>query len=377
VGGVALDEVVWAPPSPWPGEGGASMSLSSDAADVASNDEGWRWCPATAAYGAGDLGTPGAPNPLCTNLPPNLPPIASARCTPPDDHASAFVVDTTGSSDGDGVIVDVQVDFGDGDTASDAGPAAFTHTFNAQGTYDVTVTVTDDRGGVDVATCQLTPPPALGEVSLRPGVAYTGLVSRRSFNFPAGPPAAEDATLTWDWLSVTCGGLASTSSIGFFYAGADREVGEDSTTRSCVWERGFSTVSASVIASARDAAGVIRGSAIADPSCAPGIGCAFHSDPRLEDIELRYAAIRPSARLACPDQVVAGTNVLVDASASTAGFGALTRWDFVVDGAAAGTGLTPQLNQTFLTLGAHTASVTVTDAYGLEMTDTCTFNVVP
>ena len=190
-GGAVLDEVAWGPL--FPAEVGASMSLSADALDAAENDAGWRWCAAVTGYGAGDLGTPGAANPLCANLPPNVPPVASALCGAPADHASAASIDTTASSDVDGVIVDVQVDFGDGATASAAGVDTFEYAYNAQGTYDVTVTVTDDRGGTDVATCVITPPPAVEDVELRPGVSYTALYSRRSFNFPAGPPAAGDA----------------------------------------------------------------------------------------------------------------------------------------------------------------------------------------
>ncbi len=206
-------------------------------------------------------------------------------------------------------------------------------------------------------------------------MSYTALYSRRSFNFPAGPPAAGDATLTWDWLSVTCNGLASTSSIAMVIGGVRRDVGADSTIRSCVWEVGQGAVSAADINAARDAAGVIAGSAIADPSCAPGIGCAFQSDPLLNDIALRYAAVRPSARLACPATVALGATATLDAGASTAGFGGISRWDFAVDGVAVGNGLAPSYSQVFATPGLHTVTVTVTDGFGLVMADACAVEV--
>ncbi len=47
------------------------------------------------------------------------------------------------SSDGDGTIVSSEWSFGDGATSSDANP---THTYVQDGTYDVSLTVSDDRG---------------------------------------------------------------------------------------------------------------------------------------------------------------------------------------------------------------------------------------
>ncbi|MEO0651322.1 MAG: lamin tail domain-containing protein [Planctomycetota bacterium] len=49
----------------YPDPNGASMSLDPAAADLAGAIDGTQWCEGTAAYGAGDLGTPGAPNPCC------------------------------------------------------------------------------------------------------------------------------------------------------------------------------------------------------------------------------------------------------------------------------------------------------------------------
>ncbi|MEL6341840.1 MAG: MopE-related protein [Myxococcota bacterium] len=48
-------------PAPW----GTTMSLDRDFLNASDNDEGYRWCGATTAFGSGDQGTPGAANDLC------------------------------------------------------------------------------------------------------------------------------------------------------------------------------------------------------------------------------------------------------------------------------------------------------------------------
>jgi chitodextrinase len=100
--------------------------------------------------------------------------------TPPDNIAPTAVIsascdgltcsfDGTGSTDADGTIVDYQWDFGDGTTATGATP---TRVYDTVGTFEVTLTVTDDNGVIDTtrrnvrATTPVTPPP----VTPPPGV---------------------------------------------------------------------------------------------------------------------------------------------------------------------------------------------------------------
>ena len=75
--------------------------------------------------------------------------------------------DGTGSSDSDGTIVAYVWDFGDGTIGNGATPE---HVYAAAGTYDVSLTVTDNHGGTDVATTQVaaTAPSAVHLHDLKP-----------------------------------------------------------------------------------------------------------------------------------------------------------------------------------------------------------------
>ncbi len=59
--------------------------------------------------------------------------------------------DSSGSSDPDGTIESYAWAFGDGATSTAASP---THVYAASGTYQVTLTVTDNAGSKDSATAQ-------------------------------------------------------------------------------------------------------------------------------------------------------------------------------------------------------------------------------
>jgi PKD repeat protein len=92
--------------------------------------------PATAQFGAG------APT---TNTPPNA--AFTPGCTADGCRFS------DGSNDSDGTVTAWRWDFGDGNSSTQRNPS---HTFASSGTYQVRLTVTDDRGGQGSTTRQVT-----------------------------------------------------------------------------------------------------------------------------------------------------------------------------------------------------------------------------
>jgi PKD repeat protein len=76
--------------------------------------------------------------------PVNQAPVANLAVTPTSGTAPlAVTASTSGSSDPDGTIASVVIDFGDGTKANSASAS---HTYSAAGTYTVTATVTDNGG---------------------------------------------------------------------------------------------------------------------------------------------------------------------------------------------------------------------------------------
>lgn len=96
----------------------------------------------------------------CVEPPDNQPPVAAFEATASSGTPLGIDVDGTASTDPDGTIAAYEWDFGDGSTGSGA---TASHVYAAPGTYMVSLTVTDDRGGTDVTSQQvevvLAPPP--------------------------------------------------------------------------------------------------------------------------------------------------------------------------------------------------------------------------
>ncbi|HEX5017553.1 MAG TPA: PKD domain-containing protein [Actinomycetes bacterium] len=79
--------------------------------------------------------------------------------------------DATTSDDSDGSIVDYDWDFGDTESGTGSAP---NHVYDSGGTYDVTLTVTDNRGGTDSVTHQLTANAIPTTVAFRDAVSVDG-----------------------------------------------------------------------------------------------------------------------------------------------------------------------------------------------------------
>ncbi len=126
----------------------------------------------------------------------NEPPTADAGLDQSGDEGDLFTFVGSGSSDTDGTIVFYDWDFGDGGIAS--GVTA-THAYADNGTYTVTLTVTDDEGATDTDTAIVTvanvAPTAVagGPYSGEAGtpIAFTGSV--------VDPGSADTHTFAWDF----------------------------------------------------------------------------------------------------------------------------------------------------------------------------------
>ena len=83
--------------------------------------------------------------------PPNIPPVAIAGLDKTVDIGELVFFDASGSFDVDGAVVEYAWDFGDGASGSGMYPS---HTYMAEGIYDVTLTVTDDDDATSSDSCQ-------------------------------------------------------------------------------------------------------------------------------------------------------------------------------------------------------------------------------
>lgn len=93
-----------------------------------------------------DGGFAATENPSSIAIVPNQPPHAAFTSSPPAPAPGAAVsFDASASTDSDGTVAKYEWNFGDGSATTTAGAGA-THTYAAAGTYQVTLTETDDEG---------------------------------------------------------------------------------------------------------------------------------------------------------------------------------------------------------------------------------------
>lgn len=112
---------------------------------------------------------------------PNQAPVADLvhTCT---DQFCAF--DASGSTDPDGDDLTYAWDFGDGSTGDVAAPD---HQYAEPGTYDVTVTVSDGRGGTTTASAQVTATAPASNIGF---VGFSGTPGGNVKSIDLAPPAA-------------------------------------------------------------------------------------------------------------------------------------------------------------------------------------------
>ena len=142
--------------------------------------------------------------------------------------------DGTGSTDPDGSVATYAWDFGDGETTAASRPS---HTFTA-GTYAVKLTVTDDRGGKDSVTRNVTV-----KSNAKPVAAFTSDCTTLTCAFDAAASTDDDGTVAgyaWDFGDDSAAGSGRTAEHTYASAGTysvrltvtDDKGATDSTTRS-------------------------------------------------------------------------------------------------------------------------------------------------
>ena len=101
---------------------------------------------------------------------------------------------TDTSSDSDGSIVVWNWDFGDGNIAGSQNPS---HTYAAAGSYTVALTVTDNDGGVDSSSQQVTVSAAGGNAP--PVAAFAYSCSARDCSFDSSAASDDSGITGWAW----------------------------------------------------------------------------------------------------------------------------------------------------------------------------------
>ncbi len=128
----------------------------------------------------------------------NQPPVADPNGPYTGTVGEPVTFDGSGSNDPDGTIVAYDWDFGDGNTGTGMTP---THTYAADGTYNVTLTVTDDAGETDSATTTATigtVPPNQPPVA-DPNGPYTGTVGEPVTFDSSGSSDPDGTIVAYDW----------------------------------------------------------------------------------------------------------------------------------------------------------------------------------
>lgn len=164
----------------------------------------------TVTDNAGGTGT--VTHPVTVVPAPNVVPVAAFT---PSAVALTATLDST-STDSDGTIVAYDWDFGDGSPHSSA--ANNSHTYVAAGTYQVTLTVTDNNGGTD----SVTHPVTVAAANVNPVAAFTSSVNFLQVSLNGSSSTDSDGTVAsydWDFGDGTAHGTGATLNHTYAAAG--------------------------------------------------------------------------------------------------------------------------------------------------------------
>jgi uncharacterized repeat protein (TIGR02543 family) len=146
------------------------------------------------------------------NTEPNNPPTAAFSYSPPNPTANIPIQFTDQSNDLDGIITSWSWNFGDGGISTVKNP---THQYLTAGTYTVTLTVTDNLGGIGSSTQTITVTPETTYVltiSVNPLGAGTTNPSVGVYNYAEGSQVTITATAASGYVFDSWGGDASGTS---------------------------------------------------------------------------------------------------------------------------------------------------------------------
>ena len=275
-----------------------------------------------------DLGATNAASTTATITPAPIPPSANAGGPYSGVVAAVISFDGTASSDADGTIASYAWDFGDGGVASGPSP---THSYSVDGTFTVTLTVTDNDGLTGTDSTSATINPAGGNT---PPVAqangpYTG-TEGSAVQFSSNGSADPDGsivTYAWDFGD---GGTSATANPSHAYVAS-----------------GTYTVTLTVTDDAGDSA----------------------SDTTTATIDAIVVNSPPTADANGPYAGFVGDTIVFDGSASSDADGAVVRydWDFGDGTMAADAGPAP--THVYAAAGDYTVTLTVTDDAGATDSD--------
>jgi len=262
-------------------------------------------------------------------LPANLPPVADPNGPYTGTVGVAVNFDGTGSSDPDGTIVAYDWDFGDGNTGTGVAPS---HAYAANGSYTVTLTVTDDVGVSDTAmtTADISDVPQQPPVS-DPNGPYSGTVGVALTFDGTGSSDPDGTIVTYEW-DFGDGSTGTGVSPSYSYSAA----GNYTVSLTVTDDSGLSDTAAST----------------ADIAAGP--------QPPVSDPNGPYSG-------------TVGVALAFDGSGSSDPDGTIVTYEWDFGDGSTGTGVSP--THSYGSVGSFTVTLTVTDDSGLSDTATSTADI--